>query len=49
MTLPLLAQSILSLSDVSNVPNRVDAWSEEWPHEWPTWQAMLPKYLDELC
>jgi esterase/lipase superfamily enzyme len=31
------------------VPNRVDAWSEEWPHEWPTWQRMLPQYLDELC
>jgi esterase/lipase superfamily enzyme len=31
------------------IPNRVDAWGEEWPHEWPTWRAMLPKYLDELC
>ena len=31
------------------VPNRVDAWGEEWPHEWPTWQRMLPQYLDELC
>jgi esterase/lipase superfamily enzyme len=32
-----------------DIPNRVDAWGEEWPHEWPTWRAMLPKYLDELC
>jgi esterase/lipase superfamily enzyme len=31
------------------IPNRVDAWGEEWPHEWPTWRAMLPQYLDELC
>jgi len=31
------------------VPNRVDAWGEEWPHEWPTWRRMLPLYLDELC
>jgi esterase/lipase superfamily enzyme len=31
------------------IPNRVDAWGEEWPHEWPTWREMLPKYLDELC
>jgi esterase/lipase superfamily enzyme len=31
------------------VPNRVDAWGEEWPHEWPTWRRMLPQYLDELC
>jgi esterase/lipase superfamily enzyme len=32
-----------------DVPNRVDAWGEEWPHEWPTWRAMLPTYLEELC
>lgn len=31
------------------VPNRVDPWGEEWPHEWPTWRRMLPHYLDELC
>ena len=31
------------------VPNRVDAWGPEWPHEWPTWRSMLPQYLDELC
>jgi esterase/lipase superfamily enzyme len=31
------------------VPNRVDAWGEEWAHDWPTWQRMLPQYLDELC
>jgi esterase/lipase superfamily enzyme len=31
------------------VPNRVDAWGQEWPHEWPTWRRMLPQYLDELC
>jgi esterase/lipase superfamily enzyme len=31
------------------VPNRVDAWGTEWPHEWPTWRRMLPQYLDELC
>ena len=30
------------------VPNRVDSWGAEWPHEWHTWLAMLPQYLDEL-
>ncbi|MCA9682215.1 MAG: hypothetical protein KC457_08470 [Myxococcales bacterium] len=29
------------------VPNRVDPWGPEWHHDWPTWRAMLPKYLDE--
>lgn len=31
------------------VPNRVDSWGPDWPHDWHTWLAMLPTYLDELC
>ena len=30
------------------IPNRMDPWGAEWHHDWPTWRAMLPKYLDEL-
>jgi esterase/lipase superfamily enzyme len=30
------------------VPNRVDPWGNEWDHDWVTWRAMLPQYLDEL-
>lgn len=30
------------------VPNRVDAWSKDYDHDWPTWREMLPQYLDEL-
>jgi esterase/lipase superfamily enzyme len=30
------------------IPNRVDEWGQEWHHDWPTWRAMMPKYLDEL-
>jgi len=31
------------------VPNRVDLWGPEWPHDWQTWRAMLPHYLDDIC
>jgi esterase/lipase superfamily enzyme len=31
------------------IPNRVDAWGTEWRHDWNTWRAMLPKYLEELA
>lgn len=24
----------------------LDIWSKEWPHDWNTWRAMLPMYLD---
>jgi len=29
------------------IPNRVDSWGQEYEHNWVTWRAMLPKYLDE--
>jgi esterase/lipase superfamily enzyme len=30
------------------VPNRVDDWGPQYPHDWSTWWQMLPVYLDEL-
>jgi esterase/lipase superfamily enzyme len=30
------------------IPNRVDSWGRQWPHEWSTWRRMLPQYLREL-
>ncbi|HEY7582663.1 MAG TPA: alpha/beta hydrolase-fold protein [Acidimicrobiia bacterium] len=30
------------------IPNRVDEWSAEWPHDWVTWREMFPRYVDEL-
>lgn len=29
------------------IPNRVDSWGKDTPHDWVTWRAMLPKYLQE--
>jgi esterase/lipase superfamily enzyme len=31
------------------VPNRVDPWGPEWRHDWVTWRAMLPRYLEEFA
>jgi esterase/lipase superfamily enzyme len=30
------------------IPNRVDDWGPAYSHDWPTWWAMLPTYLDDL-
>ncbi len=30
------------------IPNRLDSWGKETPHDWMTWRDMLPKYLGEL-
>lgn len=29
------------------VPNRVDSWGKQTPHDWETWRQMLPKYLSQ--
>jgi esterase/lipase superfamily enzyme len=29
------------------IPNFVDSWGPDWHHDWVTWRAMMPKYLDE--
>ena len=31
----------------AEIPNRVDSWGTQWPHDWQTWREMLPKYLGE--
>jgi len=30
------------------IPNRVDEWGADWPHDWITWRKMLPQFLSEL-
>ncbi|MEM7453325.1 MAG: alpha/beta hydrolase-fold protein [Planctomycetota bacterium] len=30
------------------IPNRVDLWDPDWPHDWQTWREMLPKYVQEM-
>ena len=30
------------------IPNRVDNWGPDYKHDWPTWRAMLPRYVGEL-
>jgi CheY-like chemotaxis protein len=39
---------IAGLLGEKGIPNRVDSWGPDWPHDWPTWRTMLPQYLDEL-
>ncbi len=31
----------------AGVPNHVDSWGPTWDHDWVTWRAMMPKYLDQ--
>jgi len=29
-----------------NIWYELDVWGQEWTHDWPTWRAMLPHYLE---
>jgi esterase/lipase superfamily enzyme len=40
---------VASVLGEKGIPNRVDEWGQEWAHDWATWRAMLPKYLEELA
>lgn len=28
------------------IPHTLDIWGPEWKHDWPTWRAMLPAYIE---
>lgn len=40
---------IAKVLGAKGVPNRVDPWGPEWHHDWNTWRAMLPRYLEEFA
>jgi esterase/lipase superfamily enzyme len=31
----------------AGIPNRVDSWGPQYPHDWLTWRAMMPQILGE--
>ncbi len=46
---PEQSKKIAHLLAGKGVPNRLDLWGENYRHDWNTWRAMLPKYLEELA
>lgn len=39
--------NLANVLGAKGIPNRVDDWGPGVDHDWPTWLAMLPKYLGE--
>lgn len=31
------------------IPHRLDVWDSQWPHDWPSWRHMLPRYMDAIA
>ncbi|WP_404390272.1 esterase family protein [Humibacillus xanthopallidus] len=42
------SRAVADLLGSKGIPNRVDDWGTAYDHDWPTWWAMLPLYLDDL-
>ncbi len=43
---PKATEAISDILSNKDVPHNTEIWSGEWSHDWPTWRAMLPSYLD---
>jgi esterase/lipase superfamily enzyme len=43
---PNAAKSFASLLYNKGIVYELDVWGTDWKHDWPTWRAMLPVYLD---
>ncbi len=45
---PAESWSMAEILGAKGIPNRVDLWSHDHHHDWPTWREMLPQYLNEM-
>jgi esterase/lipase superfamily enzyme len=43
---PNAARSFASILYNKGINYELDIWGEEWPHDWNTWRAVLPHYLE---
>ncbi|HEV7333839.1 MAG TPA: alpha/beta hydrolase-fold protein [Flavisolibacter sp.] len=43
---PNAARSFASILYSKGINYELDIWGSEWPHDWNTWKAMLPHYLE---
>ncbi|NTS41456.1 esterase [Flavisolibacter sp. BT320] len=43
---PNASRSFASILYNKGINYELDIWGSEWPHDWNTWKAMLPHYLE---
>lgn len=44
---PVATLRIANILQQKNIPHTADLWGYDMGHDWPTWRAMLPHYLQE--
>lgn len=43
---PEASRKFSSVLHNKGINHELDVWGPEWKHDWPTWRAMLPAYLE---
>ena len=43
---PQASRNFSGVLGSKGIPHELDIWGPEWKHDWPTWRAMLPAYLE---
>ena len=43
---PEATHTLGRILSAKGIPHTIEIWGEEWGHDWPTWRAMLPSYLE---
>lgn len=44
---PQASRTFSDLLYRKGIQHELDIWGQEWKHDWPTWRAMLPVYLEK--
>ncbi len=45
---PEASRKFSDLLNSKGIAHHLDIWGHEWKHDWPTWRAMLPVYLEKI-
>jgi len=43
---PEASQTLSHILNAKSIPHELDIWGPDMGHDWPTWRAMLPYYLE---
>lgn len=43
---PQASQNFSGVLNQKGIPHDLQIWGHEWTHDWPTWRAMLPAFLE---
>lgn len=46
---PESSRQLSRLLESKAIPHRLDIWDSEWPHDWPSWRHMLPRYMAAIA